>query len=179
MSDRIEVKGSDRGRVWVFDLDVEPEKLKAYKGEEGRAALQAALGAETLDPAHAEVFDVSDLAGLGLAAYLQEGYGVPDDQLDGLRARLDGLKGAVVVLSAKAFGGDNAVLKPRAPLRLVASLSEDRPPVAFAPLPSGAAAGTLAGPPVPDQSVSKPRILMSVLLGIAALIILVIAFAVF
>ena len=48
---------------------------------------QKALGAETLDPEHVEVFPVSDLEGVGLAGYLEDGMGVPADQLEDMRAR--------------------------------------------------------------------------------------------
>jgi len=144
MSARIHVGAGERGRVWVFAVDLDREGLAAFTRRNGDWPPRAALGAGALDPDHVEVIAVSDLEGVGLSLYLEEGYGIAPEELDGLRAWLDAERGAVMVLSARALGGAAQTLSPRAPLRLLASLSEERPRVSFAPLPSEAAAGTVA-----------------------------------
>lgn len=177
MSDRITVKASDRGRVWVFAVDLGGEEIKAFTRRNGTWPVQEALGAETLDPEHVEVFPVSDLEGVGLAGYLSEGMGVPEDQLADMRARLDAQKGWVMVLGSRAFGGTAQTLTPKAPLRLLASFSEEHEPVSFAPLPSEAAAGTVAGgppsaPPEKRRGWTGPLLLFAVVLIIVVLAVI-------
>lgn len=144
MSGRILVREGEAGRVWVFAVDVKGAELAAFTRRNGNWPLREALGAEALDPDRVEVFEVSDLEGVGLAGYLEEGYGIAPADLEGLRERLDAQTGAVMVLTSRALEGRAQVLAPRAPLRLLASLSVERAPVEFAPLPSESAAGTVA-----------------------------------
>jgi len=169
MSTRIKIDQGEQGRLWVFAVDLEGSALAAFTRRNGRWPLQEALGAEWLDPEHVEVFDTSDLDGVGLAGYLREGHGVPAAQIDPIRARLDAQKGAVMVLSSRAVRGAAQTLTPRAPLRLLASLSEERPPVRFEPLPSEAAIGA-----IPESAAKPPRsaAAQSGLVALAALVVL-------
>ena len=145
MSGQITAQPGDRGLIWVFAVELDDAQVKAFTARNGSWPVQTALGVDMLDPDHVEVFPVKDLEGLGLSGYLEQGMGVPEDQLRDTRPLLDGVKGWVLVLSSKAFDGVGQSFTPRAPLRLVASFSEDRPPVQFDPLPSEAATGTLSG----------------------------------
>lgn len=145
MSDTINVKAGDRGLVWVFAVDLEGAEAANFNRRNGEWPAQKALGAETLDPEHVEVFPVSDLEGVGLAGYLEDGMGVPQDQLKDMRARLDAQKGWVMVVTSKALGGKAQTLTPRAPLRLIGSFTEERPKVSFKTLPSESAKGTVSG----------------------------------
>jgi hypothetical protein len=145
MSDKINVKSGDRGLVWVFAVDLEGGEAANFNRRNGEWPAQKALGAETLDPEHVEVFPVSDLEGVGLAGYLEDGMGVPADQLEDMRARLDAQSGWVMVVTSKALDGKAQTLTPRAPLRLIGSFSEERPAVSFKTLPSESAKGTVSG----------------------------------
>ena len=153
MSERIHIRAGDSGRVWVFAVDLDPAELEAFKRRNGRWPLREALGAETLDPDDVEVFLVSDLQGIGLSGYLEQGHGIAAADLEGLRERLDAQKGAVLVLTSRALRDREQTLSPRAPLRLLASVAEDRPPVTFESLPSEAATGTVA----PTTATPAPR----------------------
>ncbi len=171
MSDKITVKAGDRGLVWVFAVDLDGDALKAFTRQNGSWRVQEALGVETLDPEHVDIFPVKDLAGVGLAGYLEDGLGVPEAQLADTRSMLDATTGTVMVLTSKAFGGAAQTFTPRAPLRLLASFSEDRPPVAFEPLPSEAATGSVGGPgPGPDLPEQRNR--MGSLLLLVALVLI-------
>jgi len=174
MSARIHVGAGERGRVWVFAVDLDREGLAAFTRRNGDWPPRAALGAGALDPDHVEVIAVSDLEGVGLSRYLEEGYGIAPEELDGLRAWLDAERGAVMVLSARALGGAAQTLSPRAPLRLLASLAEERAPVSFAPLPSEAAAGTVApatASPAPRGSQGWLWLLIAVLAAVVAVVV--------
>lgn len=143
MSGRIEVPAGESGVVRVFSVDLPPEEAKAFAGDSGLVA--RALGLDGVEGKYVEVFPVSDLTGLGLSSYLGEGHGVGRDALGEDAARLDRLTGHVAVVSSGAFGGAAAELTVVAPLELVGSYAEDRPPVRFEPLPSGGAEGVVAG----------------------------------
>ena len=155
MSDKITVRAGERGLIWVFAVDLDQHEVAAFDRRNGEWGVEAALGTAIADPEHVEVFDTSDLAGLGLSGYLEEGLGVPSTQLDGLRPQLDGVKGSVLVLTSKAFGGQAVVFQPRTPLRLLASLSEQVAQVSFEPLVSEAAAGVVAGKAVANPPTAK------------------------
>ncbi len=144
MSERITLREGDSGRIWVFAVDLDEAEARALARRNGTWPVEQALGATGLDPEHVEIFPVSDLGDLGVAGYLEEGYGVPREQLREMRPQLAALRGHVLVLTARAFRGAGRSFAPRAPLRLVASFSEERPPVSFAPLPSEAAVGSVA-----------------------------------
>ena len=70
---RLTIPAHDRDGVRVFTARLTPEDLRRDK-----AALAATLlGDPHLDPAYLEIFDLSDLTGVGLSRYLSEGLGVP------------------------------------------------------------------------------------------------------
>lgn len=171
MSDKINVKAGDRGLVWVFAVDLEGAEAANFNRRNGEWPAQKALGADTLDPEHVEVFPVDDLEGVGLAGYLEDGLGVPEDQLDDMRARLDAQKGWVMVVTSKAFDGTAQTLAPRAPLRLIGSFSEERAPVSFRTLPSETAKGTVSGG-AGKTEVPRQRNWLWAVVGIVALAII-------
>ncbi len=177
MSERIHIREGEAGRVWVFAVDLEGAELAAFTRRNGNWPLREALGAEALDPDRVEVFEVSDLEGVGLAGYLEEGYGIAPTDLEGLRARLDAQTGTVMVLTSRALEGREQTLTPRAPLRLLASLSEERAPVEFAPLPSEGAAGTVA-PAAAGPAPRGGRSRAGALIVLAAILLAALAVAV-
>lgn len=180
MSDTIEVKSSERGVVRLFDVDLPAKDIATFVRRNGNWPLCEALGAEYLDQDRIEVFDVADLTGVGLAGYLQEGMGIPSDQIAPLRERLNALAGAVLVVPSSAFGGTAQTLTPRAPLSLVASLMEAGDTVTFRPLPDESArsgpesAETAPIPKKTSDSAMSGRVAMIALLLLALLVALMV-----
>ncbi|WP_137701688.1 hypothetical protein [Marimonas lutisalis] len=175
MSTVIEIPADEHGVIRLFAVDLEGDAARRFNRRNGTWPLRDALGAETLDPAHVECFDLSDLAGLGLSGYLDEGLGVPTSELSGLRPRLDALRGWVAVITSRAFAGVSQRLTPRPPLRLIATLHEERPPVIFERLPSEAAKGRLsatgtAPAPTRGRGWIAPLLLVLALVALAAFI---------
>lgn len=175
MTETIHVKSGEQGVVRVLAVDLPPDGIAAFTRRNGRWPLREALGALYLDAGKIEVFDVADLGGLGLAGYLQEGAGIPADQIAPLRARLDALTGAVLVVPSSAFGGTDQVLTLRAPLRLIATLTEARDPVTFRPLPDESARPTPEPPAAPTRKAPSDaamsgRVAMIALLVLALLV---------
>lgn len=154
MSDRIEIRESESGVVRVFDVDLDRAEAETFNRRNGSWPLQDALGAETLDPHHVDLIQVEDLTGFGLHQYLEEGMGVSWDDLEDEHVVVEGLKGTVLIVGSRAFGGQAQVLTPRAPLTLVATLNEEKAPVQFEPLPS---AGAQVAPAPEEAAEAEPK----------------------
>ncbi|MEQ9258152.1 MAG: hypothetical protein RIG84_03545 [Roseovarius sp.] len=177
MSEHMTVKPGERGLVWVFSVDLEGDDLKRFTRRNGSWPVEQALGAEVQEPEHVEIFPVGDLGELGLEGYLEEGMGIPHDQVADARQALAGAGGTVMVLSSRAFGQEGAELRPSAPLRHLASFSEEHEPVQFEPLRSAAATEPAPAKGEHDSTPS-PRlswgawvaVALFVVLGVAALL---------
>ncbi|WP_101065540.1 aspartate carbamoyltransferase catalytic subunit [Roseovarius salinarum] len=178
MSETVEVKPGEHGTVRVFAIDLPAEDVSAFAEPQDDAwPLRDALGSAHLDPDQVEVIALDDLAGLGLSAYLSEGHRIPDNQLADMKARLDSLRGHVLVLPSRAFGGQAQTLTPRAPLRLVGTFFEEGDRVKFEPLPAGGARGTLApsGPGAGGDHRIRWRPVILAALAVLLLLALVVA----
>lgn len=166
------IPAHERHGIRIFTAALSPEAMQRDK-----AGLVAELLADPhLDPAHVELFDTADLAGIGLAGYLAEGLGVSEAALAPDRARLEAVTGPVLVLHSRALHGRAVTLAPDPRLALIASYTEDRPEVQFEPLPLEAAKGRLTAPGPSSPAPRLPRgamILGAALLlaGLAALLL--------
>ncbi|MBI6629326.1 hypothetical protein [Pontibaca salina] len=174
MSDIIAIPENERGVVRIFALDMPPERAKFLR-EPGAAA--QVLGIDALDPAHVEIFPLSDLDELGLAGYLAEGLGVPAAQLDVDRARLNAITGWVMILRSPAFQDTPARLSPAQELTLIASYTEEGTDWSDSgPIPTESA--RIGSGPPPQSGAQSRRIgalgIAGVLLVLAILILLVI-----
>lgn len=159
------IPAHDRDGVRVFTADLTPEDLRRDKAR----LAEALLGDPHLDPAFIEIFDLADLSGVGLSGYLIEGLGVPEVALASDRARLDALKGPVLILLSKALHGREVALTPDPRLTLIGTYAEERAPVHFEPLPTAAAQGQLTPDLAPDPTPQRPFPAFLVL-GIALLL---------
>ncbi len=121
MLDVIEIPKGERGVIRVFDLDMRPEQARFLR-EPG--ALAQVLGVEDIDLDHVEIFPVSDLEDLGLAGYLTQGCGIPEDEVTADRNRLNAIQGHVLLLRSRAFGGLAERLTPASQITPIASYGE-------------------------------------------------------
>lgn len=110
MNDALSVRKDETGVVRLFRLDMPPEQARFLQAEP--AALADKLGVTSLDPDQADVVRIDDLDDLGLAGYLTEGIGVADAAIASDRAMLDALRGYVLVLLSRAFGGQATEIRP-------------------------------------------------------------------
>lgn len=157
----------ERHVLRVFTLALPGAEIAALRGDAD--LLAALLGVDMLDPAGVEVFDLADLEGVGLAAYLTQGNGVAEAQIAADRARLSALRGPVLILHASAFDGRATTLHPDPRLRFVGRYGEELPPpVQFEPLPDAAARGLLPqGKPVMSDARMSGMVATVVLLFLA------------
>ena len=161
-TDGLTLPMGERHVLRVFTLNLPAAEVAQLPGKAD--LLAALLGVEALDAAGVEVFDLADLAGLGLAAYLVEGNGAAEAQIAADRDRLEALTGAVMILHSAAFDGRATRLHPDPRLRLIGTYGEDLPPVQFHPLPDAAARGLLPqGRPVTTDMRRAARITAALL----------------
>lgn len=177
MSDTITISENEHGIVRVFALNMPAEQARFLR-EPGAAA--QVLGADDLDPANVEIFPLSDLDELGLAGYLTEGLGVPAEQIDNDRARLNALDGWVMIVRSRAFRGKSASLTPTGDVTLIASYSEEATDWSdTGPIPTESARIGSGPPPAPPrvERAKSRRIgtmgVVAVLIVIAIVILLV------
>lgn len=167
---KLPIPAHDRDGVRVFAARLSVDDLQRDKT---RLAFDL-LGDTDLDPAFIEIFDLADLTGVGLSGYLAEGLGVPEAALQPDRARLDAIKGPVLILLSKALHGRKVVLTLDPRLTLVATFAEERAPVHFEPLPNAATQGTLTPELSPGRTPQRPGSAF-LLLGLALVVTAAIA----
>ena len=109
--------GSDRC-VWVFAIDL-PEAAAASFA---KGPLETALGTDTLDRDHVELVDADTFTEYGFSRYLAEGQGMADASLAPDIAKLDALRGPVLLVFRPALGQGR--LAPQPPLRLIGRYDE-------------------------------------------------------
>lgn len=166
------VPAGERGRVRVFALDMRPEQAEFLR-EPGAA--DQLLGADGLDPAHIDIIRLRDLEDLGLAGYLTEGCGIPENQIAPDRDRLAALDGYAMVLRSRAFGGRAATLAPAPELRLVATYTEPGTDWSSEPIAAASARPHSAPPLSPRAARSRARriggALFAVVMALVALVL--------
>ncbi|WP_299969805.1 hypothetical protein [uncultured Roseobacter sp.] len=141
MSAPLHIPAGERGQIRVFAINRPPGDMATALASTPKPDLaRELLGAPHLDTTSTEIFPVSDLAGVGLAAYLAEGYAVPDDALAADRARLDALEGYVLLFFSDSLAGSDVTLTPGDALTLIGTYAEPRPkPVSGPPLDADSA----------------------------------------
>ena len=138
MSGTLTFKAGERGQIHVFAVNRPAADLAAALDAKPKADLaRELLRAPHLDTSSTELFALSELSGVGLAAYLSEGYAVDAAQIAPDRARLDALDGYVLLLFSDSFHGKETQLTPGADVTLIGSYGEFRPDSAVLPLSAG------------------------------------------
>lgn len=143
---KMEVPAPEFGVVRVFAVDIPRNEIESFVTPDatGSSPLENALGTSGLNKSYVEVFDVEDLEDLGLARYLNEGLGVPVEDVALHRVRLEAITGTVAVILSKAFGGQAATLTPKAPLRWLGTFTEQTPDRRIIDIKTESAKGQLA-----------------------------------
>ncbi|MFB9148916.1 hypothetical protein [Roseovarius ramblicola] len=169
MSTQISIPAQEAHVVRVFSV------IEEAGAPMDDAAVMAALGADRdLEAGEIELFGLGDLGSMPLSEYLAEGHGIAEADLAPMRGQIDGLRGRVLIVPSRAFGGRATVLRPGRGLRLVARFEEDVAPVSFDPLPAGGAAGSVAPATRSARPVRRPAWLAALVFfaGIAVLLAL-------
>ena len=147
MSVPMEIRESETGVVRVFHLDLPPEAIERFTVQAGTGEwpLVYGLGAKRLSESFVDVVAIRDLGAMSLSTYLAEAHGVPPETLSADAARLDRLRGHVIVLPSQAFARTAQTLNVRTPLRWVGTYEEVKGRTMAAPIRSKSARGSLGG----------------------------------
>ena len=121
MTETLDIPAGERGKVRVFTIDL-PDQIVRSQRETGE--IYAMLGAIQLDLSYVEIFPVADLDDIGLSGYLKEGCGIAPEDVADDAANLNAIKGYVILVLSRAFGGQAVSLKPANELRLIGTYSE-------------------------------------------------------
>ncbi|MEC7761372.1 MAG: hypothetical protein VX874_05590 [Pseudomonadota bacterium] len=161
--------------IFVFKLDIDPSEVEAWSkpDEAGDMYLEYALGVKKLDPAHVEVFPVSQIREFGLTRYLTDASGMSVESVAADAKMLSSLRGVIVLVHNKAVSGEGA-FAPRNEAEFVGRYSEAQSlTVASTPASLEATRGMISGGSTPGKAPS--RMPWGVLLISAAAIILIAA----
>ncbi|MFP7672200.1 aspartate carbamoyltransferase catalytic subunit [Marivita sp. S0852] len=173
------IKSSEQGVIRVFHIDLPREAIERFTMQAGTGEwpVQYALGATSLRNAFVEVIDLRDLDEMSLSQYLTSAHDVTGSDFEDMRARLDALKGHVLILPSQAFNQTEQDLNIAPPLHWVGTFNEPRPKPRGAPIESDAAKRSDSTPPDalrPARKRSGPNagVIIGALLGLALLIII-------
>ena len=177
MSNPYHVPASEHGVVRVFTTDLEPEGEAAITAQN----IERLMGnGVSLDPSKVQVFPAKVIEGMGLTAYLVEGYGIPENDLAGTAAALDALTGLIVLVPSSAFRQREITLDPNPLLRLVGTFREEpgAPPRRMEPTASAEGVVPPGERRIDPRAVREARrswmIALSALIGAAALVLLLV-----
>jgi hypothetical protein len=131
---QLEIPNGEIGQIRLFAVNRPIDKLARDLRDGSKEALIADLLGRSVPEGSAELFPVSDLTGVGLARYLNDGYAVPPDQISRDRARLDALDGYVLLLFSSAFEGQETTLKLGPDLTMIGTYGETQPDMSVIPL---------------------------------------------
>jgi hypothetical protein len=173
---QIEINGSDRGTLLVFQLDLPGEAVERFTVQAGTGEwpLKYALGATTLRNGFVDVVDIRDLEQMRLSQYLTDAHNASGAEFKADRPRLDALTGHLVVLPAQAFDNTSQTLRIAPQLRLIGSYSEATGKASGPKLSSASAKGLLGQGRSPQSANGSPFFKLA-LAGVAALIVLILA----
>ncbi len=169
MTGDLTVPGNEAGVTRVFALNLSAEEARKFVDGDA-ASLEAALGAERVDPAHVQTVRTADLEPLGLSGLLTEGFAAPEQAVARDKAKLDALDGHVLIVGSRAFGGAEVRLRPSAQITLIGTYRDPATVPSFEPIRSDATAGTVPPPEGPQSATPGPR-MGSGLLVVAALVV--------
>lgn len=163
MSRTFEIEPGENGRLRLFTVSLDDAALRdlispdlpADPERPFVAAAPALLGQPALDLPHVELFDVADLAGLGLPAYLTTAYDIPESQIAPQRARLAALEGFILLLLSESLPAPGP-LSPDPALTLIATFQTPQAEISMTRLTSETGRGSLAPPETAPRPAGRP-----------------------
>lgn len=178
MSVKMHIKGSERGVIRVFHIDLPREAIERFTTQAGTGEwpVQYALGAKSLRNDFVEVVDIRDLGDMSLSDYLVSAHDVSGEAFKAMRTQIDALKGHVLILASQAFKQTEQDLTISAPLRWIGTFNEPKPAGRGPAVKSASASrsdGTPGGPPRPKKSKGpNPGVIIGLLLILACAVII-------
>lgn len=182
----LEVRATEHKVYRLFAIDLPARDIAAFTTPQpsnggGAYPLRDALGVSYLDPQFVQVLKLADLGDMTLSAYMQEGLGIPANDLAEHAARLDALEGVLAVIHVSAFEAP-AVLMPTPPVSLIGAFAEPEAMTGRVELSTTSVTktgGPPHTPPAPERNGGAwHRLLWTCIgVGVAALAIYILFFA--
>ena len=168
MTDPLDIPVGPERTVWVFAIDLPKDQAEAF----AKGPLAPALGVERLDAAQTEFLDADLFTDYGFANYLTEGQGVAEASVADDSARLDALRGPVLLVFRPGLGQGR--LSPQPPLRLIGRYDETPSPPHIGMPIYDAEADRIAVPQKkrPSDAAMSGRVAMVVLILLAIFVTL-------
>ena len=173
---RMHINGSETDTLRLFNLDLPRAAVARFAAPAGTGEwpLKYALGARELRESFVDVVDLRDLGEMTLSQYVAEAHGAAGPDFKVARPQIDALKGHVVILPAQAFGGASQELTVASPLRWVGTFGEVQPTPGAGRIETASAKGRTSGAPAPADP-GGSRLLWLIVIGVAILVLLVLA----
>lgn len=167
------VPKNERGMIRVFAINRPPLEMAAVFDKRPKPDVaRELLSAPHINTSSTEIFPMSDLAGVGLCAYLTEGYAVEETSLAPDRQKLDALDGYVMLVFSDSFGETETTLDPGPDVTLIGTYAEARADMSVRPIPTDAAAPYSGVPPMPEP---QPKSQSGSLIVVIAVFVLALA----
>lgn len=168
MTDPLAIPLGPERCLWVFAIDLPEVEAKAF----ARASLAGPLGVDSVDPAHTELIDADTFTEYGLSRYLAEGQGIAEESLAADAAKLDALRGPILLVFRPALAQGR--LSPQPPLRLIGRYDEIPAPPHIGMTGYDAAADTIEvpGKKYPSDAAMSGRVATVVLILLAIFVTL-------
>lgn len=151
----IDISKTEHGVIRVFTISRPMEDMARALHQQSKATVAATLLSHPVSDRDVELFALSDLVGVGLPAYLTDGYDVDKDAVRADRTRLEALDGYVLLLFSHVSNDGDVSLHPTADLTLIGTYAEPKAQHAVAPITSQAAkpySGVSDTPVAPTRS---------------------------
>lgn len=135
----LNIPKDEAGVIRLFAINSPIPDMNRALNTQGKQAVASTLLGYKMPEGGFEIFPLSDLAGVGLPAYLRDGHGVTPAELARDRSKLDGLDGHVLLVFSSAFEGADPTLTLGPDLTLIATYAEEAADMSAAILESDAA----------------------------------------
>lgn len=168
----IEIPKSEHGTIRVFAISRPMADMARALKQQPKRALATTLLKHPVEDDDFELFALSDLAGVGLPRYLNDGYDIDKPAIRKDHTRLEALDGYVLLLFSRVALQGNVSLSPASELTLIGTYTEPRAKHAAAPL-TAEAAELYSGAQKAPTSAGRSRV-GSALTGVTGLLALLI-----
>lgn len=151
----ISIPKAEHGVIRVFAISRPMSDMARRLKQWPKAKLASEMLSHVVTPEDIELFAISDLEGVGLPAYLTDGYDIDKDTVRLDRGRLDALDGYVLLLFSRISNDGDVSLNVSADLTLIGTYTEPKAANTAAPIASSSAepySGAAPAPKAPTRS---------------------------
>lgn len=169
----ISIPKAEHGAIRVFAISRAMSDMARMLKQQPKADLASEMLSHAVTAEDIEIFAVSDLAGVGLSAYLTDGYNINKEAIRVDHGRLEALDGYVLLLFSRVSKEGDVTLNVGADLTLIGTYTEPQAAHAAKPITSSSAepySGVTTTPKAPTRS--RVGSALTALVALAALLLI-------